>query len=238
MQKIMLLLVIVSFIFLPVTASPPPPASKVNDLLICPDTLNFFQTDNQSSLHGDDPGRLFPPLSGDRAYKEYSFGPNDSRFVGETWYFSDWDSFETGKEELLRYTETYGKTGTVILNISDSLTNYQSSDRKPGRSIKATRFQDNSTTGYFFVVNNPGYPGENYFITYYGTIGSPGADTTRQLEYLIGSCFSVNERFSIDDLQSDNQSWRPTVFDATPAMIILVLCLGIILWCQYHSRKK
>ena len=99
---------------------------------------------------------LVPVLSQYCGYANYSRTGSDDRYLAGEWYFNDGEEFLRAEKELYQYLEEHGRVSTVELNISKG---------------DATKYECETTSGYFLVYKNTFGREGDYFIVYYGAVG-------------------------------------------------------------------
>jgi len=178
-------------------ATPPPPEYRVAYLLPNPVGPYYNQSVNLgflvSSPHnstGTFPA--FPQLSEYRASRNFTYAKTGDPYFSEVWYFNNGDSFAAGRNELMTYVQEHGTSSPVILDLSEDLA--RAGDPYiaglHATRVNATAYRANDTSGYFIVFSTDFFPGENYYIAYYGTVGrSDPGNATPQIKTLIVSCF-------------------------------------------------
>ncbi|MEA1894691.1 MAG: hypothetical protein U9N36_05725 [Euryarchaeota archaeon] len=110
---------------------------------------------------------FFPVLSQYCGYANYSRTGSDDRYLAGEWYFNDGEEFLRAEKELYQYLEEHGRVSTVELNISKG---------------DATKYECETTSGYFLVYKNTFGREGDYFIVYYGAVGP--VDLSNQAPFL------------------------------------------------------
>ena len=110
---------------------------------------------------------FFPVLSQYCGYANYSRTGSDDRYLAGEWYFNDGEEFLRAEKELYQYLEEHGRVSTVELNISKG---------------DVTKYECETTSGYFLVYKNTFGREGDYFIVYYGVVGS--VDLSNQAPFL------------------------------------------------------
>ncbi len=110
---------------------------------------------------------FFPVLSQYCGYANYSRTGSDDRYLAGEWYFNDSEEFLQVEKGLYQYLEEHGRVSTVELNISKG---------------DATKYESETTSGYFLVYKNTFGRDGDYFIVYYGVVGS--VDLSNQTPFL------------------------------------------------------
>ena len=118
---------------------------------------------------------FFPALSQYCGYANYSRTGSDDRYLAGEWYFGDSEEFLQAEKELCRYLEEHGRVSTVELNISKG-------SRYSPKSFDATKYECETTSGYFLVYKNTFGREGDYFIVYYGVVGP--VDLSNQAPFL------------------------------------------------------
>ena len=114
---------------------------------------------------------FFPALSQYYGYANYSRTGSDDLYLAGEWYFDDSEEFIQAESELCRYLEEHGRVSTVKLTISEET-----------KSFAATKYECETTSGYFLVYKNTFGREGDYFIVYYGAVGS--VDLSNQTPFL------------------------------------------------------
>jgi hypothetical protein len=98
------------------------------------------------------------------------------QYVSEVWYFNNWDDFRVQRERLFHYLNQSGTISNVTLTFeyNETLATYNNShiEKLKTQRIDAIQYISNSTSGYFIIFDSHFFPGPNYFIAYYGVVGS------------------------------------------------------------------
>ena len=118
---------------------------------------------------------FFPALSQYCGYANYSRTGSDDRYLAGEWYFDDSEEFLRAEKELYQYLEEHGRVSTVELNISKR-------SRYSPKGFDATKYECETTSGYFLVYKNTFGREGDYFIVYYGAVGS--VDLSNQTPFL------------------------------------------------------
>ncbi len=118
---------------------------------------------------------FFPVLSQYCGYANYSRTGSDDRYLAGEWYFNDIKEFLHAEKELYQYLEEHGRVSTVDLKISKG-------SRYSPKSFDATKYECETTSGYFLVYKNTFGREGDYFIVYYGAVGS--VDLSNQTPFL------------------------------------------------------
>ncbi|MEN6341082.1 MAG: hypothetical protein ABFC89_00830 [Methanospirillum sp.] len=85
--------------------------------------------------------------------------------------------FTEGKDELHHYFDQHGTVTPIVLNLSPEIATSNSpaiaefSRSKQWQAINATRYESEETSGYAITFATNYFPGENYYIAYYGVVG-------------------------------------------------------------------
>ncbi len=179
-------------------ATPPPAEGRPWYLLPNPMGPYYNQSIDSGFFVGDpyrDDGPtsvFFPRLSEYRLLRNFSFEKTGRTYISEVWYFNDGTRFKTNKDDLFHYLKKHGTITPVILDITEELarTNDPWITGLRAKHISTTQYISPETSGYFIFFSTDFFPGENYYIAYYGVVGhSDLADDTPQIKTLIMSCF-------------------------------------------------
>ncbi len=189
-------IVLIWYSVLIVYATPPPPEGRVYYLLPNPDAPYYNQSIDLG-LYGSPPvynngtSFIFPRLSGFRVMEDYYYPESGKNYRSEVWYFNDWTQFNTSRDDLLRYLQRHGTVSPTTLDITEELA--RTSDPYISglllNQIPVIQYTTTDTYGYFVFLSTNFFPGENYYIAYYGVDGMPDpVNDTPQLKTLIMSC--------------------------------------------------
>ena len=213
-------------------ATPPPPGSRSFYLLPNPAEPYYNQSidlgfDVGSTYNDDGISSPFAHLSDYRGFRNFSFIKTGRIYISEVWYFNDWATFKTNNDDLFHYLKKHGTLSRITLNITEelALTNDPWITGLHAKHINATKYIANETSGYFIIFSTDFFPGENYYIAYYGVVGqSDLADDTPQIKTLIMSCFP-------GFVEKQNFTFDPTIPTTQPAplpvpIVIFSLCCG------------
>jgi len=107
---------------------------------------------------------FFPSLSQYCGHANYSRTGSDDRYLAGEWYFDDSEEFSRAEKKLYQYLEEHGRVSTVELNISKG-------SRYTPKNFDATKYECETTSGYFLVYKNTFGREGDYFIVYYGVVG-------------------------------------------------------------------
>jgi len=118
---------------------------------------------------------FFPALSQYCGYANYSRTGSDNLYLAGEWYFDDSEEFLQAEKEMCQYLEEHGRVSTVELNISKR-------SRYSPKGFNATKYECETTSGYFLVYKNTFGREGDYFIVYYGAVGS--VDLSNQTPFL------------------------------------------------------
>jgi len=110
---------------------------------------------------------FFPVLSQYCGYANYSRTGSDDQYLAGEWYFNDGEEFLRAEKELYQYLEEHGRVSTMELNISNG---------------DVTKYECETTSGYFLVYKNTFGREGDYFIVYYGAVGP--VDLSNQAPFL------------------------------------------------------
>jgi hypothetical protein len=126
-------------------------------------------------LNEESPSPYFPPISKYHAFKNFSLLNSDNQYISESWYFNDYEELKTGETTLYSFLSRNGNISRETIDFIElvdpanrpsptksSLKNY---------SYAMTKYESNSTSGYFVVAEKNVSLYNGYYITYYGTIG-------------------------------------------------------------------
>jgi len=216
-------------------ATPPPPEGRSFYLLPNPSEPYYNQSIdlgfNVGSTYNDDGiSSPFPSLSEYHGFRSFSFIKTGRTYFSEVWYFNDWTAFKTNNDDLFHFLKKHGTLSPITLNISEelALTNDPWITALHAKDINATQYIANDTSGYFIIFSTDFFPGENYYIAYYGVVEqSDLADDTPQIKTLIMSCFPgfvEKQKYAFDPTTpATHPAPVPAVFT-----IIAVGCIGIL----------
>ncbi|ACL16958.1 AI-2E family transporter [Methanosphaerula palustris] len=181
------------------SATPPPPEYRAQlaapnlEYLNASDSGLFIKVDEYNSEQGlaKRPPSL-PNVSDNYYYTTFTSPGTDEQYLDAVWYFNTWDGLTKGKDELHRYLQQHGTVTPIALNLSPELAGSSSPDIRElalleqWQAINATRYDGDGTSGYFITFATNYYPGENYYITYYGIMGKAdrSEETTHRLHLL------------------------------------------------------
>jgi len=127
---------------------------------------------------------FFPALSQYCGYANYSRTGSDNLYLAGEWYFDDSEEFLQAEKEMCQYLEEHGRVSTVELNISKR-------SRYSPKGFNATKYECETTSGYFLVYKNTFGREGDYFIVYYGAVGSVDlSNQTRPLSHWIRDCWA------------------------------------------------
>lgn len=225
------------------SATPPPLESRSFYLLPNPTGPYYNQSIDLGFIAGSTyyESRIsspFPNLSEYRGFRNFSFTKTGRTYISEVWYFNDWTTFKTSKDDLFHYLKKHGNLSPVTLEITEELarTNDPWITGLRTKQINATQYIAPETSGYFIIFSTDFFPGENYYIAYYGVDGqSDLANDTPQIKTLIMSCFPgfVEKQNYLYDLASPET--LPTPLPTVPA-ILAISCIGLIgiYWQKRH----
>ncbi|PKL58165.1 MAG: hypothetical protein CVV31_13720 [Methanomicrobiales archaeon HGW-Methanomicrobiales-2] len=135
---------------------------------------------------------LFPVLSRRCSYAMYADTGWDDRYLVVNWYFDDNADLLQAEMDLCNRLRAAGNVSFSELIPSKEPDPSQSEpifDR-----VAVTRFESETSSGYFTVVEKPLSPEhDDYFIAYFGVVGSaPLSDHTAALEDLMLRSYSFN----------------------------------------------
>jgi hypothetical protein len=119
---------------------------------------------------------FFLDLSENNAFMNISCERTGDHYVSEVWYFNNWDEFRVQREHLFHYLNQSSTISNVTLTFeyNETLATYNNShiEKLKTQRIDAVQYISNSTSGYFIIFDSHFFPGPNYFIAYYGVVGS------------------------------------------------------------------
>ncbi len=178
-------------------ATPPPPEYRAAYLLPNPVGPYYNQSIDlgfvvEPSLNNTGTLPAFPKVSEYRASRNFTYTKTGDAYFSEIWYFDNGDSFAAGRNELMTYVQEHGTTTPATLDLSRDLARTGDSYIAclHATRVNATAYRAKDTAGYFIVFSTDFFPGENYYIAYYGTVGrSDPGNATPQIKTLIMSCF-------------------------------------------------
>ncbi|PKL70696.1 MAG: hypothetical protein CVV30_04925 [Methanomicrobiales archaeon HGW-Methanomicrobiales-1] len=226
-----------------VHATPPPPEGRSFYLLPNPTGPYYNQSidlgfDVSSTYYDNGISSPFPHLTEYRGFRNFSFRKTGKAYISEVWYFNDRSTFKTNKDDLFQYLKKHGTLSPIVLNITEELT--RTNDpwiaRLRAKQINATKYVANDTSGYFILFSTDYFPGENYYIAYYGVVGrSDLADDIPQIKTLIMSCFPgfvETQKYTFDPTTSTNQP------APLPALLPILAIACIIFIAAIRKQKK
>jgi len=195
---ILILGVVLTVVGIPIAdATPPPYVGRAWYLL--PQPASLYYNESNGFVFSDATLQVFrekstrlPWLSEYCAFGNYTHKGSGTTYVAEIWYYHDWESFQADRDYPVSYLPEHGAVTPVSLDLSEELANsnnpYISGLRT--RQVNATRYISGATSGYFIIFSTGFFPGENYYIAYYGTgRGSALSEDTPCLKALIMSVF-------------------------------------------------
>ncbi len=148
---------------------------------------NRTMDENLVLLDGIEEGSppLFPVLSRYSSHATYADTRSGDRYLVVSWYFDDAADFSQAEEVLCRHLRAFGNVSPVDLALPAEPGS--SRGETVSGSISATKFESESSSGYFLVVEKPLSPEyDDYFLVYFGVFGpSSLCDHTAALEYLM-----------------------------------------------------
>lgn len=146
----------------------------------------------------------FPVISQYCGYANYSRTRSDDRYLVAAWYFEDSKKFLQAEEELLQYLEGHGRVSNMMVDISEEIKRSGKDERYKGEIMfDVTQYENEITSGYFLVYNNPFGIRDDYFIVYYGFVGSFNlSNQTVFLKELIADGYYVNEPGTVGNLNN------------------------------------
>ncbi|MDD3933782.1 MAG: hypothetical protein PHP55_07970 [Methanoculleus sp.] len=135
---------------------------------------------------------LFPVFSRHCNYAMYADTGSDDRYLVVNWYFDDNADLLQAEMDLCSRLRAAGNVSFSELILSKEPDPSQSGSIFDPVAI--TRFESETSSGYFTVVEKPLSPEhDDYFIAYFGVVGSaPLSDHTAALEDLMLRSYSFN----------------------------------------------
>ncbi|MFA4860065.1 hypothetical protein [Methanoregula sp.] len=139
-----------------------------------------------------------------RAFRSFTSLKTGKSFFSEVWYFNDWSGFKEDRKHLFAFLQQQGTITPVTLDLTENLarTGDPYVAGLHAREICVTQYSSNETSGYFLVFSTDFFPGENYYIAYYGTDGqSDLVGNNPSLKTLIMSSypgFVENRKYTYD----------------------------------------
>lgn len=233
---ILLVLIGSSCLIANVSAGVPPPDSRPGYLLpnLYPPYINPSNGDcfNVTDLFPTNRSFRSPPfflnMSKNYAFMNISCERTGDQYISEVWYFTDWDEFNIQREALFSYLTQHGTISNVSLDLSEEIarTNNSYITGLKTRQIKAIKYDNSITSGYFVIFSTNIFPGPNYYITYYGVVKPTDLqEHTSQLKTLIMTTFlGLMEHQTCDYNPEFPMASQSTPF---PAGIILI-AIGIV----------
>ncbi|MEN6341078.1 MAG: hypothetical protein ABFC89_00810 [Methanospirillum sp.] len=215
------LVLLLSMLVTAASASPPPPSYRAQwaapsfDCLNASDAGLFVATDSHSSVVSVtfDPHNstdqteqsvevirppFLPDVSENFYYSNFTSPDTGEQYLVAIWYFDTWARFTAGKDELYQFFHQHGTATPIVLNLSpelaasskSALVNLSRSEQ--WQAINATRYESEETSGDALTFATNYFPGENYYIAYYGVVGPTGLseETIRRLHLLAMTSFS------------------------------------------------
>jgi hypothetical protein len=170
---------------------------------------------------------LFPDLSPYAACGNYT-----RHAMMCTWYFEDQETFLRAENNLSRYLAGSGEVDIVELDLTGVNTSYEISG---SRIFNATRYRNETTSGYFLVYNRPFLADrDDCYIVYYGTrdngtLQDPKLEKmmARSLGRVYGFGRGVVEVKSLNMTSGDTSPNTAPGF-GSPAMILALCCTGLL----------
>jgi hypothetical protein len=158
-------------------------------------------------------------------------------YVSEVWYFDNWDEFRLQREHLFSYLTQHGTVSSVTLDLSEELarTNNTYLAGLKTRQVRAIKYENTTTSGYFLIFYTDIFPGPSYYIAYYGVVGSSGIqEHTPQLETLIMTTFPGLMEYQTYEINPESPMTRSTPLP----VIIIILALGIVGLIRELQRRR
>lgn len=169
---------------------------------------------------------FFPELSPYHAGSEQVYLPTGDRYLSEAWYFTNSDTLETAKSELLKNLTETGTISTVSLDFSSEL-------GEPATG-NATLYVSPKTSGYFVT--------KDYAICYEGIVGPFDAhNDSHPLKFLILNVLSPSDGIvsladtpSTDTLQQylDNSGMSDILLWGTIALVIVIILSVVFIFIR------
>ncbi|ACL16956.1 hypothetical protein [Methanosphaerula palustris] len=230
------------------SATPPPPEYRAQlaapnlEYLNTSDSGLFIKVDSYSSEQGlaKRPSSL-PNVSDNYYYSTFTSPKTGEQYLDAVWYFNTWDGFTKGKDELNRYLQQHGTVTPVVLNLSPELAGSSISDirdlsgTEQWRTINATRYEGEGTSGDFLTFATNYFPGENYYIAYYGITGSTNVseDATHHQHLLAMTSiprfvmshwyeFDPATPMTIPDYSSSPAYWANQLVVISPLLLLVI----------------
>ncbi len=195
-----LVLLLSSVLFAVASATPPPPEFRARwaapslDCLNASDAELFVAADSHSSVVSVmfDPHNstdeteqsvavvrppLLPDVSENFYYSNFTSPDTGEQYLVVIWFFDTWTRFTAGKDELYQYFQQHGTITPVVLNLSPELAASSKvvianlSQSEQWQTINATRCESEEASGDVLTFATHFFPGENYYIAYYGVVG-------------------------------------------------------------------
>jgi|GEM_PF-2334946 len=184
---------------------------------------------------------FFPEISQYWAYKHFIHLKTGETYVSQVWFFNDWTTFETKKEELYQYLQKHGQVSKVSLDISDELiqTNNSIFSGMKIHQYNVTRYVSKDTSGYFIVHENSWYPGLNCYIIYIGVKGQTDfQEPIHPLKMLFVSISPQLNTGNNYDLDPHAFARGPNDIDITPFLAIFIILVGGSAVIYWNKRRK
>jgi hypothetical protein len=170
---------------------------------------------------------LFPDLSPYAACGNYT-----RHAMMCTWYFEDQETFLRAENNLSRYLAGSGEVDIVELDLTGINTSYEISG---SRIFNATRYRNETTSGYFLVYDKPFFANrDDCYIVYYGTRNNATLQDPRLEKMMARSLGRVYDLggSTVDvrslNLTSGAQDSAPGL--GLPAGLLAFCCAGF--WCR------
>jgi hypothetical protein len=234
------IIVLILYCVLIVHATPPPPEGRAYYLIPGPVGPYYNQSIDlgfsvSSPVLNEGKSSFFPKLSGYWLMKNFTHQKTGKIYPAEVWYFNDYAAFNSSREDLMHHLQIHGTVSPVTLDISEELAltddPYISGLRV--KNLPAMKYTGPETSGYFIFLSTDFFPGENYYIAYYGVDEqSDLEDETHQIKTLIMSClpgFINRQNYSFDPAP-------PVLKSSLPGAIVIsaLVCFGVAM----NARKK
>ncbi len=174
-----MVILLIAFIFLSTFivavagATPPPLEDRAAYLLPSLGTINISA--RMYLTVTDEPVPAFPPLSPYYASRNILDEKTGEDYVSECWYFNDWTAFSVQRTGLFAYLASHGTVSNTTLDISPELSRMSADPEIAEDSVHQVpvlAYESNGTSGYFVIFSTRYFPGESYYIAYYGLAGS------------------------------------------------------------------
>ncbi len=251
------------------SADPPPPSYRAQwaapsfDCLNASDADLFVAIDSSSSEQGLSKRPPFLPDVSDAFYYCNLSAPSiGERYLVAIWYFDTLTGFTEGKDELHHYFGQHGTITPIVLNLSPEIAASsrpaiaEFSRSKQWQTINATRYESKETSGYAITFATNYFPGENYYIAYYGIVDPAelSEDTAHRLRLLAttilpvlirgGYEFDPTNPMAVPDVQFNPAFWAHFIsgflsilfvfiaFAFIPVIVLSYITTMLALWMK------